>query len=687
MIQKVLCFGAQRRYNVGLAHDGEVHFNHLSYLEDNTMNKSRIYALGIVAAAFPGIAGAQTTFDFTGQTINHFGIAGDLSNTTIPNAGVTAADYIMGPSITIQAGTLNSIAPNTWPLEARVRLRNAAVPTWVLDFRLSNHVRPFTTLALPVGARVTPSVMTTPVWDRYLITPTDSWSVEFYDSTDDDTLGPDQSVTDLKFQLDPAPPVAFKIDMPGPFNVVDAANDIDNVVANIGVLPATNNAAQILIETASYQSVATNDTNVQSFMRFRNASTHLGLVYDVNPTAGAAVTNTTASINYDQYFIFPLGSTNNLRIPSPASGDTTVEFYSSTDNATNSVDGILSNIKLKVLDWDITLSPVTQPTATDLGFISAETAPTSNPLTVNTGGLGGAPKWYQFSIGNVNRTPGDFLDIWTETSAGAPTENPMMALYRANGVAVLVDNDDSNNNDAAFSLGNSTSVRPAIGNGVAFNGRDAAFLDRGTYYLAVCDQPTLIGTQGFAVFSGTNAGAFTTATKTTVNVPLVASATGFDVKFQSNGVGGRRVTATLDMPSISTPLDTELVTWEALNSSGTIIARGATRPDASGNVSFWVDNNYTGAGTVRLKVNTSLRTTTATTFSSSSVSALGTVSPVNGNTDLDSEIGPGDLQAILDNFELTSASELYTLQVDLDNDGEVGPGDLQIVLDNLGTEE
>jgi hypothetical protein len=49
-----------------------------------------------------------------------------------------------------------------------------------------------------------------------------------------------------------------------------------------------------------------------------------------------------------------------------------------------------------------------------------------------------------------------------------------------------------------------------------------------------------------------------------------------------------------------------------------------------------------------------------------------------GDIDDDNEVGPGDLQLVLDNFGGVNAA------ADLDGDAEVGPGDLQVVLDNFG---
>jgi hypothetical protein len=58
----------------------------------------------------------------------------------------------------------------------------------------------------------------------------------------------------------------------------------------------------------------------------------------------------------------------------------------------------------------------------------------------------------------------------------------------------------------------------------------------------------------------------------------------------------------------------------------------------------------------------------------------------NGNIDNDTEVGPGDLQLVLDNFGLTSADPGWDPVWDMDDDGEVGPGDLQNVLDFFGVE-
>jgi hypothetical protein len=64
-----------------------------------------------------------------------------------------------------------------------------------------------------------------------------------------------------------------------------------------------------------------------------------------------------------------------------------------------------------------------------------------------------------------------------------------------------------------------------------------------------------------------------------------------------------------------------------------------------------------------------------------SVPASGTVpvngSLINGDVDLDNEVGPGDFEAVVSQFGGSGSA-------DLDGDGEVGPSDFEIVVSNFG---
>jgi hypothetical protein len=52
---------------------------------------------------------------------------------------------------------------------------------------------------------------------------------------------------------------------------------------------------------------------------------------------------------------------------------------------------------------------------------------------------------------------------------------------------------------------------------------------------------------------------------------------------------------------------------------------------------------------------------------------------INGDIDNDGEIGPGDFEAVVNNFGLGGPNV-----ADLDGDGEVGPGDFETVVSGFG---
>ena len=140
---------------------------------------------------------------------------------------------------------------------------------------------------------------------------------------------------------------------------------------------------------------------------------------------------------------------------------------------------------------------------------------------VANGALGAfQTRWYQFSIDqDVNVGNGNWLDIETLWNTGNNPVGPSgqgnvdthIALYRADGTTVTIDDDDGMGRYSALSYGNTTSrgfTAPPAGssawagtlNGVAFNGRDGA-LTAGTYYLAVGLFSTTFEA-GFLAFGG-----------------------------------------------------------------------------------------------------------------------------------------------------------------------------------------
>lgn len=146
-------------------------------------------------------------------------------------------------------------------------------------------------------------------------------------------------------------------------------------------------------------------------------------------------------------------------------------------------------------------------TFTDLGPIG--TTPVTSTQLLSAGGV----RWFKFSVpttidaANPIRT---YLDIDTENS---DLPNTVIALFRDDGSGTLVtsDNDDGSFEWSQLTYGRGT--RPAVFDGLAYDGRDGATLAAGTYYLAVTEHAATFG-NNFVVFFNTG----TSTANVTVNI-------------------------------------------------------------------------------------------------------------------------------------------------------------------------
>jgi len=106
----------------------------------------------------------------------------------------------------------------------------------------------------------------------------------------------------------------------------------------------------------------------------------------------------------------------------------------------------------------------------------------------------GGASFYLFTLSQDASAPlGTFLDIDTEGTFG-DTE---LGVYRTDGTLVVSDDNDGSGLLTQLSFGAGT--RPAVGNSVAYNGRDGV-LTAGTYYLAVAQFNAVFGS-GFNISS------------------------------------------------------------------------------------------------------------------------------------------------------------------------------------------
>ncbi len=167
------------------------------------------------------------------------------------------------------------------------------------------------------------------------------------------------------------------------------------------------------------------------------------------------------------------------------------------------------------------------PASTDLGQIGAGAGGSQVVTTVDVGIVPAGITWLKFSIGtNVLNASTNYLDIDTEpTVPDGPAligsiNDTELGLYTSAGVFHSTDDDDGSDYHSQLTYGDSTNVRPAIGNAAAAggNGRDGS-LNAGSYYMAV--------------------GCFNSVFATNFNATSTSNATGtVQVNFRTNIPGG-----------------------------------------------------------------------------------------------------------------------------------------------------
>ncbi len=123
----------------------------------------------------------------------------------------------------------------------------------------------------------------------------------------------------------------------------------------------------------------------------------------------------------------------------------------------------------------------------------------SNTATPSFDLAQGEVRWFRFDIPEVNNANERWLDIWS--TGESPFDDTEIGLYDSAGNRIANDDQDGADNFSALSFGLTAPVRPAVGNGTAFNGRDGG-LAAGTHYLAIGMWPdTAFGASNFAVTS------------------------------------------------------------------------------------------------------------------------------------------------------------------------------------------
>ncbi|MCC6676063.1 MAG: hypothetical protein IT436_02860 [Phycisphaerales bacterium] len=183
-------------------------------------------------------------------------------------------------------------------------------------------------------------------------------------------------------------------------------------------------------------------------------------------------------------------------------GGWTVRTFESFDDS-GGVDANWDSLEFRFTD-----EPPAAPGALDLGTLSSG-------LTTAAGTLSSTNRvqWYKFTTaGDASAGLGTFLDVDTEGTALTPSNDTEIGLFDSFGTLVGTDDDDGSGLLSQLTFGAGT--RPAVGTGMAYNGRDGT-LAAGTYYLAVASFNSTFAA-GFTVTPGTaNTGPFAVNINTT----------------------------------------------------------------------------------------------------------------------------------------------------------------------------
>ena len=212
-----------------------------------------------------------------------------------------------------------------------------------------------------------------------------------------------------------------------------------------------------------------------------------------------------------------------------------VTGFNATFNTTNfNVTSTSTYSGTYVLNLKLGAVPGGGPPAvfTDLGTIaSGDSATNTQPLA--SGGV----QWFKFDIpANIdgNNPTRLYFDIDTE---GSVIANTVIGLFRDDGSGTLVgtDNDDGSGTLSQLTYGRGS--RAAVGDGLAYNGRDGLnTLTAGTYYLAVTEATATFG-NNFIVFfnTGTSTGDVTVNLRSGFQGPIIYGADPNPVINPANG--------------------------------------------------------------------------------------------------------------------------------------------------------
>jgi hypothetical protein len=639
------------------------------------MNNKNLKTLAaLLAFSAVGFANAQETISYATDSLEAVDNWGDPENVIYTNSTPAIGGYNLGASVDVTSLTLTEIASATYASEFGVGLRNSGFPG--IDARFApSTVQGYTgTLVVtPANRPLTGSLVNS------AIAAGSTWSIEVADTFNDGLADvSEQTGTNFVFATTAfAPPTPSDDDFIINGNTTDSIGDPDNVILSLGThtgAPYVLNELEIkggsvaIVDPASFASEA-------GVLLRNSAFPALGqVVRPATTTAAGPLTIRTISAQFATNGFAAQGYYLNLWGQTIPTGSTwTGELFESFNDSQDAPEGAFVNFALGLKGGAAAGYPTgTAPsTFTDLGVIDTSTAPESAPLTSAQTSFGTIEtRWFKFTLNSpTNYT--SFLDIFT--TAGDGEEDTDMALFDSDGRIRAV-NDDlyaaGGDYMSQMAIGGSLTPRPGTdpalgGNALApFNGFDAlGTLPAGTYYLAVSPWDTDYD-HGFVAdtaFADPGLYAWTLNLRTNL----------------APGAGAATIAGNLELLNTVGSGGTESIGWTLTNGVNSYTGNVSVADVGSSAYSIAIPGGApNGAYTLKFKGGTFLSKTLNVTLTGSSLTGQNAALK-NGDIDQDTEVGPGDFEAVVAQFGGPG-------DADVDNDGEVGPSDFETVVANFG---
>jgi hypothetical protein len=491
--------------------------------------------------------------------------------------------------------------------------------------------------------------------------PGTTYLIEFYERHDDSVGSSivESTIRNLRigFETISSANFGFESTIETDVPVVSGARSPLNSVVQLGIVTSSFlMSGDTYLGHCEIQQVSTLSTNPSMiFLRLRNSAFpgHYGDIaassYFYYPSSG--LTSDSHLFGIINGFIGPKFRSRLI----PAGSVWSAEPFVKTGEDPNSVDAILRSFDLRILSTQLAPAASTSlsQSATHLGVIDSIIAPQTAPISRSVGQSGA---WFRLDLPN-----GLLTEYFLDARVNINFSQPHVRLYDSEGRAVS--NVAGGRQPDYMTFGAANPIR-YIGS-VALKGQDRESLPPGSYYL------------------GAAWGTFTDQLAYGMPFEFATNFRDFAVSIYTNQPPGTAIRGKINLNGLANSMSIAKapIKIEAQNASGQTVFTGTT--------SVWGDGSYAillpvpnGNYKITATLPTSLKTSTTMFLPGASTAKDWNL--LNGNCDADSgddEVGPSDLQIVLDNFGRTTG---FDARADLDRNGEVGSGDLQIVLDNFG---